>query len=89
MRKKRWRFDKNNLIARLSRVEGQVRSLKIHIDGAHEPTYIMQQLKAAREAIDQIGTIAMLEYIKADLKDAKDPVAQFEKYEELVKKYGW
>lgn len=89
MNKKRWLFDKSGLIGRLSRVEGQVRSVKSRIEDAHDPADLMQQLKAARQAIDQIGRIAMLEYIKAELKDTKDPLAQFEKYEELVKKYGW
>lgn len=89
MSKKNWQFDKSALIERLSRVEGQVRSVKNRIEGAHDPADLMQQLKAARQAIEQIGRIAMIEYIKAELKDTEDPLAQFQKYEELVKKYGW
>jgi len=89
MGKQRWLFDKSELIKSLSRAEGQVRSIKSLLEESHDPTEVMQQLKAARQAIDQVGKKVMFEYIKSNLKGAKDPVAQFEKYEELVKKYGW
>lgn len=86
---KDWKFEKRDLIGRLSRVEGQVRAAKERFGVAHDPASMMQQLSAARNAIDQVGRLAILEYIKSEIADTEDPVARLETYSSLVKKYGW
>lgn len=68
-------------------MEGQVRALKGMVEETDNFADLIQQMKAARSAIDQIGRLAISEYVKAELKGAKAPLAQFEKYDELVKKY--
>jgi DNA-binding FrmR family transcriptional regulator len=87
MNKKKWQFEKSTLIDRLSRVEGQVKALKKILDEAHEPSTVLQQLKAASSAIDQVSRVLIIEYMKSEFKDSA-ALTRIEKYSELVKKYG-
>ena len=88
MSKKKWQFEKTYLIDRLSRVEGQVKALKKALDESHEPSTVLQQLKAASSAIDQVSRILVIEYMKSEFKDSASALTRIEKYSELVKKYG-
>lgn len=89
MVKRVWKFEKKKLQDGLARAEGQIRSVKEKLSSAHDPAALMQQLTAARNAIDSVGRQAMLEYIKSEVRDSDDPVSKIEAYSALAKKYGW
>lgn len=89
MKEKKWLFEKNELIGRLSRAEGQVRAVKEKFSEKHDPASMLQQLAAARNAIDRVGRLALMEYIKAEISESSDPVSSLEAYSKLVNKYGW
>lgn len=86
---KKWQFDKDDLDLRLARAEGQLRSIRKRLGEEHNPMGMLQQLSAARNAIDVVGRLAILEYLKSELNNANDPVSTLEEYSILVKKYGW
>jgi DNA-binding FrmR family transcriptional regulator len=48
-----WSADKSRLDARLARVEGQVRAIRAMIAADHDCERVVQQLAAARKALDR------------------------------------
>lgn len=89
MQTKTWHFEQEDLDLRLAKAEGQLQSIRKRLKTEHNPKGMLQQLSAARNAIDLVGRLAILEYIKSELKGSEDPVSTLDEYSVLVKKYGW
>jgi DNA-binding FrmR family transcriptional regulator len=51
--------DKQELTARLKRIEGQIRGLQRMIEESRDCRTFMQQLSAARKALDRVGVLAV------------------------------
>jgi len=84
--------DKKALLARLARIEGQVRGIRELIEQERECELIAQQLSAVRGAIQkafaQMVACAMKQQLAAGptSKDEADPT--LEKLSDLIAKYG-
>lgn len=61
--------ERENILARLRRVEGQVRGIQRMIEEERECEEIVTQLMAARAALDRAGLLIMTEYIDECLLD--------------------
>ena len=52
-------MDKQDLLTRLRRIEGQVRGLQRMIEEERDCEAFVQQLAAARKALDKVGLLAI------------------------------
>ena len=62
--------DKVDISARLSRVEGQVRGLQRMVDEDRDCAEIVQQLAAARAALDRAGNVIVTSGLRGCLSEA-------------------
>ena len=60
------------MLARLRRVEGQIRGIQRMIEEVRECEAIVTQLLAARAALDKAGTLIMGQHIERCLTSARD-----------------
>lgn len=63
--------DKRDISARLHRIEGQVRGLQRMVDEERECGEIVQQLAAARAALDRAGNAIVTSGLRGCLSDTK------------------
>lgn len=71
---------KGKLKDRLSRAEGQIKGVKDRLDIEQSPDSIVQQVKAARNAVHRVGEEVLREYYREKIIRALDPGAVFDEY---------
>jgi DNA-binding FrmR family transcriptional regulator len=78
--------DRDTIIKRLKRIEGQIRGLQKMVAGERECESIVTQLAAVRSAIDSVGALVLNNYIKicAPRGHTSDP----DVYESMVRVVG-
>jgi DNA-binding FrmR family transcriptional regulator len=80
---------KQELLTRLKRIEGQVRGLQRMIEEERDCQSLLQQLLAARRALDKVGTLAITNRLseclgldkgsrKVDQERLREAIALFE-----------
>jgi len=67
---------------RLSRAEGQIKGVKNKLDKKQSPKSVVQQVKAARNAVHQVGEEVLREYYREKIMNALDPGMVFDEYVE-------
>lgn len=78
----------NNLQVRLRRVSGQVLGVERMLDEGRECKDIINQLAAARKALDQVGFKLLAAGLKSCLKDEDNPERASADFSELEKMFG-
>ena len=63
--------DRDAIVARLRRVEGQIRGLQRMVDDGRDCSEIVTQLSAARAALDRVGNVIVSSGLRGCLSDAK------------------
>jgi len=71
---------KGKLRNRLSRAEGQIKGVKDKLDTEQSPDSIVQQVKAARNAVHKVGEEVLREYYRKKIVSALDPGTVFDEY---------
>lgn len=89
---KDWETSKASLVARLKRVEGQLRGIQAMIDRDAECEQVAQQMAAARKALDRtfyhmLSCVMERELSCAHL-DAEDARERLKYATELLSRYG-
>ena len=82
--------DKNVLIIRLNRIEGQVRGIINMIENDKHCSEVLMQVAAAKSALNSLRAVILESYMQDCIKDAMDSGKNAEVIEELmqiVKKY--
>ena len=82
--------DKNVLIIRLNRIEGQVRGIINMIENDKHCSEVLMQVAAAKSALNSLRAVILESYMQDCIKDAMDSGKNTEVIEELmqiVKKY--
>lgn len=82
------RNDRNDLIKRLKRIEGQVKGIQNMIDNERYCIDILVQVSAAKAAIDKVGKIILENHIKGCITESIKYESQDESdelIEELMK----
>lgn len=79
--------DKQALLARLGRIEGQVRGVARMINEDQYCIDVLGQINAIKSAIDQVGLLLLDDHIKTCVVDAAKR-DQEDKLDELVKAVG-
>ena len=79
--------DKQALLARLGRIEGQVRGVARMVDEEQYCIDVLGQINAIKAAIDQVGLLLLDDHIKTCVVDAAK-LDQHDKLDELVKAVG-
>ena len=63
--------DRAGVVARLRRVEGQIRGLQRMMEEERDCAEIVTQLSAARAALDRVGNVIVSSGVRGCLADAK------------------
>ena len=79
--------DKQALLARLGRIEGQVRGVARMVDEDKYCIDVLGQINAIKAAIDQVGLLLLDDHIKTCVVDAAKQ-DEYEKLDELVTAVG-
>jgi DNA-binding FrmR family transcriptional regulator len=79
-----YRKDKEALLARLARIQGQVRGVSRMIAEDEYCIDVLTQINAIKAAIDQVGLLLLEDHIKTCVVDAAKR-GQEEKLDELVR----
>lgn len=79
--------DKEALLARLGRIEGQVRGVSRMVREDQYCIDVLAQINAIKAAIDQVGLLLLDDHIKTCVVDAAKH-DQHERLDELVKAVG-
>jgi CsoR family transcriptional regulator, copper-sensing transcriptional repressor len=82
-----YKKDKQALLARLGRIEGQVRGVARMVDDDKYCIDVLAQINAIKAAIDQVGLLLLDDHIKTCVVDAAK-LDEHEKLDELVKAVG-
>jgi len=68
--------DKADVTARLRRIEGQIRGLQKMLEEDRDCAEVIQQLTAARAALDRVGSVIITSGLRACLAESNlDPAA--------------
>ena len=78
----------NDLLPRLRRIEGQIRGISRMVEERRYCIDIIQQLTAARKALDQVSLKIMNGHIKSCVSDAIRRQDGAKKVEELMETLG-
>ena len=78
----------NDLLPRLRRIEGQVRGITRMVEGRRYCIDVIQQLTAARKALDQVSLKIMNGHINTCVSDAIRRQDGARKIEELMETLG-
>lgn len=76
--------DKEKLIARLKRVEGQVKGIMRMVDDGRYCPDILQQVSAVTAAMDEVSLILLRSHIHGCVKDAIEQHQGDESIEDLI-----
>jgi CsoR family transcriptional regulator, copper-sensing transcriptional repressor len=76
--------DKAKITARLSRLEGQMRGLRRMIDEDRDCTEIVQQLNAARAALERAGSEIVVSGLRGCLSASKLDRATSSRFDETL-----
>jgi DNA-binding FrmR family transcriptional regulator len=79
-----YRKDKEALLARLGRIEGQVRGVSRMVTEDQYCIDVLTQINAIKAAIDQVGLLLLEDHIKGCVVDAAR-TGDDDKIEELVR----
>lgn len=79
-----YRKDKEAILARLGRIEGQVRGVKRMVAADEYCIDVLTQINAVKRAIDQVGLLLLEDHVKACVVDAAKNDEE-DKLDELVK----
>lgn len=71
---------------RLSRAEGQIKGVKNKLGKQQLPRAFVQQVKAARNAIHEVGEEALQEYYREIIVHSQEPGKVFDEYVACSKK---
>ena len=63
--------DRDAIVARLRRAEGQIRGLQRMVDEGRDCSEIVTQLSAARAALDRVGNVIVSSGLRGCLSEAK------------------
>lgn len=78
------KYDKDSVINRLRRIEGQVKGIQKMVDNNKCCTDILVQIAAARAALNKVGGIILEDHMKDCLKDTLKEDADEAVLDELV-----
>lgn len=76
--------DKKRLLNALGRIEGQVRGIRAMVDGERECAQIIQQVSAARAALDMLGVRLVADSLRACVDGHDLPAADQVRIEEAL-----
>lgn len=76
--------DKDNLTARLKRIEGQVKGITRMVDEGRYCPDILQQVAAMTAAMDEVSLILLRSHINGCVKDAIEQHQGEEPIEDLI-----
>lgn len=76
--------NKEAVLKRLKRAEGQIRGVARMVEEDKYCIDILTQISAAQAAMDRVALELMRDHAKHCMVDAKDPVEQKQKADELV-----
>jgi DNA-binding FrmR family transcriptional regulator len=79
-----YRKDKEAILARLGRIEGQVRGVSRMVTSDEYCIDVLTQINAVKRAIDQVGLLLLEDHVKTCVVDAAKH-DQVDKLDELVK----
>ena len=79
-----YRKDKEALLARLARIEGQVRGVSRMVNEDQYCIDVLTQINAVKAAIDQVGLLLLEDHIKGCVVDAAR-TGDDDKIDELVR----
>lgn len=79
-----YRKDKDAILARLARIEGQVRGVSRMVSGDEYCIDVLTQINAIKRAIDQVGLLLLEDHVKHCVVDAARRDEE-DKLDELVK----
>ncbi len=82
-----YRKDKEALLARLARIEGQVRGVTRMVGQEQYCIDVLTQINAVKAAIDQVGLLLLEDHIKSCVVEAAKRDDE-DKVDELVKAVG-
>jgi len=78
--------DRETIIKRLKRIEGQIRGLQKMVSDERECESIVTQLAAVRSAIDSVGALVLNNYIKICAPKGRETAPDV--YESMVRAVG-
>jgi CsoR family transcriptional regulator, copper-sensing transcriptional repressor len=84
-----YRSDKEQIISRLKRIEGQVRGLEKMVEDDRYCIDVLTQVNAARAALEKVGLLLLrnhTEHCVADAIRAGDPTAKVKELSEAVER---
>lgn len=79
--------DHEELLNRISRIEGQVKSVRRLIESNAEPEKFVQQLKAAKNAMLSLGDAALQSKFHTEIVEGSNVDKTVERYFHLAAKY--
>jgi DNA-binding FrmR family transcriptional regulator len=62
--------DRSKLIARINRIEGQVRGLKKMVEGDRDCLQVLKQIAAANGALRSLGSMILEDHLKGSVATA-------------------
>lgn len=83
-----WYDRKHEMLNRLKRAEGQLRGVQRLVDEEDDCEKVVQQLAAARKALDKVFYKAVTCALERELEGQSVDIARIEKYTQLFAKYG-
>lgn len=88
-----WQENKQRLLARLKRVEGQVRALNGMVEREEDCEKVVQQLAAARKALDRtffdlMACMTRRELFEAGFQENQVVTAKLDELTRLLARYG-
>lgn len=81
----RYEQDKENLMARLKRIEGQVKGIMRMVDEGRYCPDILQQVAAMTGAVDEVALILLRSHVHGCVKDAVERHQGDEALDDLMK----
>lgn len=77
--------EKEKIITRLKKIEGQVRGVQKMIDSGSSCTDVLIQISAIKSAVNKVGTLVFENHAHECLRTSKEGYDEQESVEELMK----
>ena len=83
-------LNKDNLVCRLNRIEGQIRGIKNMLEQNKPSQDILMQISSAKSALNNISAIILkshVEYLIENAEEKNESYKGIDEFMELIKKY--
>ena len=77
--------ERAKMIARLKKIEGQVRGIQKMIDSGANCSEILIQIAAVKSAVNKVGTLVFEKHAQQCLRNARDGYEETEQVEDLMR----